>query len=103
MTEAIAIPLLAVPLKVIALEFVETMLDPGERIVSAGGVPYDFQNPLLQAHGHARVWDARTGKPLSPPLVHDSEVRCAAFSPDGTKVITGILDGTAVFWNVRPA
>ena len=71
----------------------------GTRIVSAGGVPYDIQNPLVQARGYARVWDARTGKPLSPPLVHDSEVRCAAFSPDGTKVTTGGLDGTARIWD----
>ncbi len=71
------------------------------RLVSAGGVPFDFQNPLVPARGHARVWDARTGQPLSPALLHDSAVTCAAFSPDGKRVSTGSLDGTARVWDAR--
>src|SRR2546426_895639 len=37
--------------------------------------------------------------PVTPPLVHDSPVRCVAFSPDGKRVATG-ADGGAFLWDV---
>ncbi len=35
-----------------------------------------------------RVWDSRTGRPVSPPLPHEYVVTDARFSPDGTRVLT---------------
>ena len=49
----------------------------------------------------ARVWDAATGKPLSPPLQHQGSVLSAAFSPDGTRVVTASDDKTARVWETR--
>jgi WD40 repeat protein/serine/threonine protein kinase len=39
--------------------------------------------------GTARLWDARTGEPRSPPLKHRYPVTSVAFSPDGQTALTG--------------
>jgi WD40 repeat protein len=36
----------------------------------------------------ARVWDARSGKPLGEPLRHERSVLAVAFGPDGSTVYT---------------
>jgi eukaryotic-like serine/threonine-protein kinase len=35
-----------------------------------------------------RLWDAATGLPACPPLVHAGEINAADFSPDGRRVLT---------------
>jgi WD40 repeat protein len=46
----------------------------------------------------ARVWDAATGRAISPTLQHAHEVVRAAFRPDG-RVVTVDRDGTAQVWD----
>ncbi len=48
----------------------------------------------------ARVWDAATGQPLSPPLKHEANVYRAEFSPDGQRVVTASHDDTARVWDI---
>jgi WD40 repeat protein len=47
----------------------------------------------------ARVWNASTGLPVTPPLEHNGPVAGAAFSPDGALVITASFDNTARVWD----
>jgi tetratricopeptide (TPR) repeat protein len=47
----------------------------------------------------ARVWDALTGKPVGPPLHHESSVHFASFSPDSRLVVTASSDETARVWD----
>ena len=47
----------------------------------------------------ARIWDARTGRQLLPPLPHQDDVLRAVFSPDGTRVATCSDDRTARIWD----
>jgi WD40 repeat protein len=48
----------------------------------------------------ARIWDARTGLQLVPPLQLPDDVGTVAFNPKGTAVATGCEDGTAQIWDV---
>ena len=40
----------------------------------------------------ARLWDAATGQPLTPPLAHSNWVTWVAFSPDGATLATACKD-----------
>jgi WD40 repeat protein len=45
------------------------------------------------------VWDALTGKKLFSLIGHSDDVRQVIFSPDGTRLATAGLDGTAKIWD----
>jgi WD40 repeat protein len=58
---------------------------------------------LLTVGGQAaRVWDARTGRPLSGPLPTNQTAWDGAFSPDGTLVATASGDRAARVWALPP-
>ena len=54
---------------------------------------------VLKSEGEGRLWDVASGKPLGEPLRHDGPVVAVAFSPDGTKALTGSWDNTARLWD----
>jgi serine/threonine protein kinase/WD40 repeat protein len=47
-----------------------------------------------------RFWDANTGEPVGPTLVHPDTVWTLAFSPDGETLATACFDGKVRFWKV---
>jgi WD40 repeat protein len=54
----------------------------------------------------ARVWNALTGAPITPPLRVDAKVNRAAFSPDGTRIVTahgrgGRSDACVCIWDAQ--
>jgi WD40 repeat protein len=49
----------------------------------------------------ARIWDAKTGRPMSNALEHHNAANAVAFSPDGTLLATASADRTARVWNAQ--
>ena len=47
----------------------------------------------------ARLWDAKTGQSITPPLRHDGALRALAISRDGRTILTGSYDRTAQLWD----
>jgi hypothetical protein len=75
----------------------------GDRFVhfGPGGTKVVLTYFAIGERSYARVDDAETGKPLTPPLVHFEIVSYAAFSPDGKKIVTGCGDGRARLWDAQ--
>ena len=47
----------------------------------------------------ARVWDAGTGNLIHTLRGHGNSVLCVAYSPDGSRIVTGSTDGYAIIWD----
>ena len=47
----------------------------------------------------ARVWDAVTGRPVTPPLEHGDEVNLVVFNRDGTCIATAANDSRGRIWD----
>jgi WD40 repeat protein/serine/threonine protein kinase len=63
----------------------------------AGNPEEGWGNP--PAERFARVWNANTGEPRTPPLKHSENIRDIAFGTDGQQVATASNDGTARIWD----
>src|SRR5262249_35151089 len=65
-----------------------------ERGAAGGTALKHYVRPVLKLYVRPN-----TGKPLTRSLEHQAEVVSAAFSPDGTRVVTASWDNTARVWD----
>jgi WD40 repeat protein len=71
------------------------------RIESGYAIEFSSDGRLLATSGRAaRVWDAKSGKPVTEPLRNPNAFQSIAFSPDGTRLLTGGLNSTAQMWSI---
>lgn len=57
-------------------------------------------NPKESTVQIIRLYDVESGKLVAGLKGHDSVVRALAFSSDGTQLISGSSDGTAIIWDI---
>jgi WD40 repeat protein len=72
----------------------------GTRVVTASGPVMNLGVEADFPDNTARVWDAASGAQLALLMGHQYPVTSAAFSPDGTHVVTASDDKTARIWNI---
>ena len=56
---------------------------------------------LASSDTMARVWDARTGQPVGPPLRHPTFARWAEVASDGRRAVTWAADNGVRVWDVE--
>jgi len=82
-----------------------TGADLGVKLEDAAGLDRIAWSPdgsrlagALQNAGWARIWDAASGRALTPRLAHLYNCHCLVFSPDGRELFTGGADGVVRRW-----
>jgi WD40 repeat protein len=56
---------------------------------------------VREAQDIIKVWDSITKKVLRSLKAHSKRIVCHAFSPDGTKLVTGSHDNTLIVWDIN--
>jgi WD40 repeat protein len=62
----------------------------------------DGRSILAVSTAAVQVWDAGTGRPRTPPLMHDRRFMAAKFSPDGRRLLL-VGSREAKLWELPPA
>lgn len=71
----------------------------GKWIVTGSGA--EPIHPQISKDNTAKIWNAKTGREIHTLKGHTTTVTSAAFSFDGTRVVTGSWDNSAKVWNAR--
>jgi hypothetical protein len=72
-------------------------------ILAATGEGIHRGDPAVAAPFTIRLWNLMTGKQVGEFSGHDAGVTSLAFSPDGSLLLSGLQDTTAVAWSVPAA
>jgi WD40 repeat protein/tetratricopeptide (TPR) repeat protein len=78
-----------------------TFSPDGRLVATAAGGSGSGGRGEANQPGEARIWDATTGRPMTPPLRHEGPVRFVAFSPDASRLATCGDDGRLRLWEAE--
>jgi WD40 repeat protein/tetratricopeptide (TPR) repeat protein len=75
----------------------------GDRIITGSGYWFgrNFSTDTAAREKKATIWDAHTGTRLIVLEGHSNGIRSVAVTPDGSRIITGSIDGTARIWDAQ--
>lgn len=73
--------------------------EPNPDIRAVAFSPDGTQVGLVGGDQSGRIWDVRSGEPLSPPFVHGGTLLCIEWSPDGRRVLTAGLSPDVKVWD----
>lgn len=74
-------------------------VSPKGRIVASTDGQKSRPSILKDPH-RVRFWDIATGRELATLSGHDANATSICYSPDGTQLITGLQDASALVWDV---
>ncbi len=76
-----------------------------EHLYTPRGYAFSPDGRLVATHANriARVWDAGTGEPVSPPLTHEDYILSVDWTRDGREIITTTSGKDLHVWDVSPA
>jgi WD40 repeat protein len=98
---------LLLTLRVPGLSFGTLQFSPDNRLLLAtfqaghAVVRYGDGQECLHTDRAVRVWDVASGREVHVLKGHTDRVVSACFSPDGKRILTASLDGTARLWETR--
>ena len=72
----------------------------GRRLACARG---NYAHRPKRNSVYVEVWDIPSGKQILTLKKHRDYVACIAFSPDGTRLVSGSRDATVKIWNLKTA
>lgn len=77
--------------------------DPNQSDYEVAACAYSPDGNVIATAAGSQVTlrDGKSGQPTTAPLNHEGAVTAVSFSPDGRRLLTASLDGTARLWNVR--
>jgi eukaryotic-like serine/threonine-protein kinase len=70
----------------------------GQRFVTVGGDVFETVNGISRKLSSVKVFEAAGGQELLTLIGHSNGIWSVAFSPNGQRIATGGLDGTAIVW-----
>ena len=70
----------------------------GQRFVTVGGDVFETVNGISRKLSSVKVFEAAGGQELLTLIGHSNGIWSVAFSPNGQRIATGGLDGTAMVW-----
>jgi RNA polymerase sigma factor (sigma-70 family) len=82
---------------------VTVAFSPDGRLIASASQPTELAVPPRPYQHTIRIWEAITGKERLRLHGHDSLVFALAFSPDGSRLASGLRNGTVLEWDASPA